>query len=225
MSKATGIVLDVAGQRGGPMPGVATLYDRSRWKNHGTFGAGAAQPTWVQTRTGLWVLSFDGGDTIEIPHSGSLDINDTNFSLEAWLIPSDGLVEHAIIGKGGTAGWTHKWGITYGAVAIRFRFFLETAGGATTLDTLNDYAAASWWHVFCTHDGTMRLYVNGVLDNSKVWGGSVLSVAESLWFGHLNFPGVARYVGWMWQPRVFRYTLSAAQVRARFQATRGLFGV
>ncbi len=69
--KTTELRFKARDYRGDVTPPVSTLEDESRWKHNGTFGAGAAEPSWTKLPTGLWVLNYDGGDDVDL---GDLDI-------------------------------------------------------------------------------------------------------------------------------------------------------
>ncbi|MBA7716724.1 hypothetical protein ES703_125800 [subsurface metagenome] len=65
-----------------------TLTDISGFGNNGTFGAGAAAPSWVWNGY-IWVLSYDGGtDVVNCGSGDSLD-NLTALTYRAWVNPTD----------------------------------------------------------------------------------------------------------------------------------------
>ena len=57
------------------------LEDISRYKNHGTL-VGA---TWTRLPSGLWVLSFDGNDSVRIPYAANLAIGAGSGTRWCWL--------------------------------------------------------------------------------------------------------------------------------------------
>jgi hypothetical protein len=199
------------------------LRDISGNRNNGTI-TGA---TYTRLPRGLTVLTLDGtDDTVEFANSTSLNIAGSNLTIEAWLRPHISDAERAIVCKGATAGWTHKWGMTYGAVENKFRLIVNTVtGGETLINTTNPFPPNSFYHVVGVYNGaTKNIYVNGVLDNSEEWiGGNLNTVAESLWLGHLFV--VAKYDGDLGLLRVAPSALTATQVAGRYNQTRHLFGV
>ena len=222
MPKTTGIVLDVAGQRGGAMPGVTTLYDRSRWANNGAFGAGAAAPTWAQLPTSVWVLDFDGGDYIDLGTGVSLDCVPAATFL-AWINPTALVADSILFSK---ASWevagTQYWLTTDGSLGL---YTHQVGAHQQTLSGVGTITTGAWFHIAIVRDGaTCRMYRDGV-DLGVVSAAHInpLPSSEHGYLGQTN-AGTNRYNGKL-SGRLYLFALSAAQVRARFQATRGLFGV
>ena len=104
-------------------------------------------------------LNLDGtGDYIGCGTDESLDLSDGDFTIEAWVKPSDTSLE-AIAGK--HLFTYNAWGIYQSG-----RFYFQFRGTGTTALCQADsiYTIGNWYHVAATKDGNiLRLYVNGVL--------------------------------------------------------------
>ena len=75
-------------------PQSSTIRDRSGNGNNGTFGAGAAAPTWKRLPSGLWVLDFDGlNDHTLISYHASL--NPKLITIEIWFKAATNLPDFA----------------------------------------------------------------------------------------------------------------------------------
>ena len=95
MSLTRGLILDIARQEGGAMPGIVTLHDWSRFGNDGTM----ANVTWAQFASiGLWVMVFNG-TTAEVPHGASTVLCQ---SFVAWIYPDDKTTRSIVDFDGGT---------------------------------------------------------------------------------------------------------------------------
>ena len=140
-----------------------TLLDRSQQANHGTI-IGA---TWVATNRGLRVLSFDGtSDYVDIGTPASLNLK-TAFTFAAWVKGtwSGTVYMYGIINLGGKEmriGDTTLAGKDLAQVA-----FERVAGGWAEIYGTTHLTAGVWYRISATYDQiTLRLYVNGVQENS-----------------------------------------------------------
>ena len=163
MSLTRGLVLDVANQLGGAMPGVVTLHDWSREKNDGAM----ANVTWVQlASTGLWVMVFNG-TTAEVPHAASTVLCQ---SFIAWIYPDDKTTRSIADFDGGThsvemdaagnltaTGWAAPSLYVTGSVASAaitesaWNFIAVTTATAFTASAVTLGHEATWF------DGNMAL--------------------------------------------------------------------
>ena len=111
-------------------------------------------------------LYGDGtGDYLSIPYSSSNSLNAGDFTVEAWVYKNSNAAYMAV---GGTmtsaAPYNTKWQIIGDSGGTKITWstdaFLITS--SATLYT------GSWYHVaFVRSSGTLRLYINGVLDGSS----------------------------------------------------------
>ena len=221
-SKYTGIVLDVARQRGGAEPSTTTLYDRSRYGNNGTM----ANVTWLQLASGLWVPVFNG-TTSQIPLTADKSLHQTdNFTVECWFNLSSSVSAVGTILATGTFnadGWS---------------FFYWHATPRIYLDTNQAAASQSTWATFAAYDTWTHLVVTLVVPNALIYLNGVdvtgaagahiaplQNLTKTVNMGGNTLGTGERFYGDISMLRLYAYALNPAQIRARFTATRSLFGV
>ena len=84
----------------------------------------------------------------------------------------------------------------------------------STCTATTGYATGVWYHVFVTYDGSaVRVYVNGVKDNSANYSGSVGDVSTSMSLGRNEaFPTGAYFNGTLDDVRIYNRALSQAEI-------------
>ncbi len=158
----------------------STAYDSSGNGNNGTLKNG---PLWVSGVNGT-ALSFDGSDDyVSIPDSSSLDIGGNQISFEFWMnsavdLPHPTTPEEAtyFFDKGDAYVGSIQMDVGnptyYGRLTFSLPF--STPDNKYIRSTKDSWNANTWFHIALTYDGNiMRIYVNGVLDNSVEAGGNV----------------------------------------------------
>lgn len=226
MPRTTGIVLDVAGQRGGVMPGVVTLWDRSRFANPGVFGAGASAPTWAQEPTGLWVLRFDGADDyISVAHHAS-QLLTTGGTIEVWvkMVGSGAALEYFLVDKSlasfvGAGGYVLA--LTWGTPFFYINNGVSISGGGALPQNV-------WVHLAVTFDsgGNSIIYRNGAISVSGACSNpSGITTTNPLAIGNRSAATDRTFDGMVGKVFVFNSILTGAQVFQRFNQTRRWFGV
>ena len=218
-SKFTGLVLDVARQRGGAQPGVVTLLDHSRYGNNGVM----TDVTWIQLPSGLWVMSFNG--TTSVVNCGNDDSirYPTRFSYEV-LATLPGTTDSIVDKFQDFNNYA-----MLGTVGNQFIVQVE-AGGPSTYRYSASHSLNVFHHVVVVYDSSLAvppfIYVNGVLE----LGGSVGTMAAT--GNALNntgnlLIGNGRYGFWPDQIasiRIHNYALPPPRIRARFDQTKGFCG-
>jgi hypothetical protein len=144
--------------------GSGTIATDSVGDNNGTI-IGA---TWTTGQVG-GALSFDGvDDYVDVgdPADGSLDFGTENFSISAWVKQSDLGTFGGVFSKTSVTN-----GLGYGLhIEDENRFYFRTgiAGWDKTAVTSNtSISTDTWYHVVgVREDTTLKIYVNGSLDNS-----------------------------------------------------------
>ena len=167
--------------------------DDSIYLNNGNF---KANPKWVDGKFGK-ALSFNAGDSVEIPGSDSLDITKA-ITMEMWVKLSGGAeIKQAGIEKGGwEVGEYSIYPVYEGGTAIQF-FDLPGACGDAAIrgKSIQD----GEWHYFAgTWDGSyMRVYVDCQKEGEVAWTCPPASTTNNLgigkrlsgWGGYMPFLG------------------------------------
>ncbi len=163
-------------------------------------------------------LAFDGTDDyLSLPTSTAVPINNSAYTLEAWIKPTT-MCDCGIIGWGnyGTANQSNA--LRLSNTGIRHYWW------ANDLDaTTSNLADGHWHHVAATFDGTIRrVYLDGAIVAQDQPTGHAVPDASNLGIGVTNnsFAGRFEYFpGSMDQVRVYSVALSAAQLQADMVST------
>jgi len=224
--KTRGCVFE--GQRFWSPPGAAapplSLPDVSRYGNDGVFGAGAAAPTWEQLPSGLWVLSFDGGDDVVITaNANACSVNPITFI--CWFRQSEVIIANSRKGFSSVPGW-------YIDVRNNYEMRIETSAGTSRfqLDNFNLTSLVFQFFAFSYDNvtNTFAYYQNGEVGawtqlGAVPTGDIFYSAGEFFYLGNNNglvgfFPGI------VWPFGLFNYVLSHDEINRHFEAERHWFG-
>lgn len=231
-SKYSGLVLNVARQRGGAEPGVVTLLDHSRYGNDGAM----TDITWAQLPSGLWVPNFNGTSSIVNCGNAANLANLPALTAIAWINPPTagentlGHIVHKAVGVGPTAGWVFMLLGVGGAIRFKVNFVTQDLRKVSVAATI---VFSSWQQVAVTWGGSdnhagSHIYRNGaevIYDASlNGVGARVDDVASNLNIGN-DSTSVRTFDGFIGMVQIYNYALTPAQVRSRYSATRRLFGV
>jgi hypothetical protein len=155
-------------------------------------------------------LAFDGSnDYVSLPHNSNYNITST-ITLEAW-VRTTATGEQYITTKDEDSWYLALNGA--GGAAGRASFFLNgpsnTSGG--WLYGTTNVADGRWHHLAGTYDGsTLRLYVDGVQQNSRTAGGAVQTGSSSVFIG--SRPGYTTWNGSLDEVRIWNTARTASQV-------------
>ncbi|MDD5416249.1 MAG: MerR family DNA-binding transcriptional regulator [Candidatus Daviesbacteria bacterium] len=193
-------------------------YDKSPYGNDGTITAGAGG--WTTGKYGN-AYDFDGasdgsGTYIDVGNKITAS-NLSSLTIEAWLkrdAISPAAEDHII------SNWTGTY--HFGTTSNKFSIYLynttPTQGSVTGTTTVTN---GVWYHVVTTYDGSkIRIYVNGVEENSTDFSGSLRSSSTTTKIGAGgSYPGAwASYLfnGKIDEPRIYTRALSADEVKAHY---------
>ena len=172
-------------------------------------------------------LDFDGtNDWIDATNNGGAVNSATNLglptrdiTLEVWANPRSYSTWRSMVSFFQDNGsFERGWDLETGS-GNRFTFALAgTSGGALTyMSTTNTFQPNTWYHIAGTYDGTtMRIYVNGMLENTSTTESGDISYANS-WLAigmykddneAFSFPGQIDEV------RIWNVARSQAQIQA-----------
>lgn len=200
-----GCVLALIGLPGGGNK----IYDRSPYANIGTI-TGA---TWVRLPSGLWCLSFDGGDDwIGITANAALQMGAGDWSAEAWINITTGLGNYCGV-------------VTFDNDGIVFRLgepgllqdgdMVKGSGGA--------WSTGIWYHIVATRTGTTYKVYKDAVDVSSAQSQIGYNIAGVYYIGRGNAAYV--YKGTIGGVRVYNRVLSALDIQNHFNREKHLFGV
>jgi len=181
---ARGLVF--AGLAGGNCRGSKAYYDSSSRKNHGQLTNMDPATDWVWVpELGRWGLDFDGSNDYVSCNTSFFNTTDfTQLSFGGWWSVRDDDAQYSM-GFGNTSSNGATWRYRY--VADTWSF--DVAG--TELVSNSTFAANADLHhfmgVFTT--GSMLLYIDGVLDNSRGGPSSTSTSIYALKLGATGLPG------------------------------------
>ena len=200
-------------------PDAATWIDQSRYKNHGTITAGAGG--WVQLPSGLWVYDFDGAaSVIALGLPNSLKNITYPFTVSFWAntdlstcvyitMSGNHIADTAIALAAGAniylgSGGVNRWGVTNGSALLQSGVWEQ-------------------WVVVYTLETSVKFYLNAI---SRTVVNILDTFASIGWIvGARDLVGSQTVNGQIGSPEVYRYALTAGQVRNNYEKTKHLYGV
>jgi len=183
-------------------------YDASGNENHGNLGV---HSVWSNGNYHALYVGSDTDGGVEIENEYPFDITD-EITIATWIL-NDGWARwdgsDVIIGKA-DAYKLYRNGSSLSADSVRF-----TIDGVGQVETAPDTAVANakWRHIAATYDGsTMKLYVDGELDNSVSASGAIPMNNLRLWLG--NDPESRKDCerAYLREARVYNRALNAAEI-------------
>lgn len=161
---------------------------------------------------------------ISAPDSNSLDVTNT-LTVEAWIKPSEGGGEWALImGKQQNAVDANPW-YSYRLLAAsanssekgfprKVAFQIAPEGsGETGVESTTIVQNNVWTHVAGVYDGsTVKIYINGVLENSNPVSGNIRISDLPLYFGKAPWTNYNNYNGMIDEVRVWNVARTAEQI-------------
>jgi hypothetical protein len=202
---------DSAGSANGTYTGGPSLNQPSGLRNAGT------------------AVSFDGSNN----YVAGTDVHDfagtSPFSAEVWFNRGTGnltswrrlLSKERYVSPTDKGGWSLQINASTDASPQAVGFYRWNGASSQSLvNSTTATVAGTWYHVAATYDGTtMRLYVNGVLENSLASSLSVENHTQQFALGKLS-NGASYYSGLMDEAAVYGYALNAQQVTEHYLAGR-----
>jgi len=184
----------------------STVYDVSGQGNNGVIYGASKAPSKIGG-----ALSFDGvDDHVQITSPHLMGLSFSAFSVCAWIKIKDTTLTWGCIFERG--GWNiGAFGLFKVASerTVRLQAFELTPPG---IDTLSSVADDTWHHIVGMYDGSfLRIYVDGVLENSVASTGTISADVE---YSHLG----ARLGNQLWlsgivdDVRIYSRALSADEI-------------
>ncbi|MDI6858731.1 MAG: sialidase domain-containing protein, partial [Dehalococcoidia bacterium] len=196
-----------------------TVFDSSPPANDGSLYGNA---TWAPGRVGSYALSLDGsGDYALVPDDSCLDITNA-ITLAAWVKPAkqdtQNLIKKAI--NSNTNGYELSLASPTspsGPGKAFFRFNQTSSGDTFRVNSTTQYPhdGNTWLHLAGTYDGaTMRIYVNGVLENTVTGPSSIATNNLPLTIGAQSNGTTYFLLGQIDDVRVYNRALTTEEIQA-----------
>jgi len=149
---------------------------------------GNAQISTAQSKFGGSSLVFDGaGDYLEAPHSNDYNFGPGDFTIECWLwtgqTSAGTVAAHRTSGGAANTNWLLQ------TIANKISLFLSDGttyqvNGLASTSSINN---SQWRHIAASRSGsTIRLFIDGVVENTATWAGSISSTSRVLQIGNDN---------------------------------------
>ncbi|GAA4352150.1 hypothetical protein GCM10023185_11540 [Hymenobacter saemangeumensis] len=162
-------------------------------------------------------LSFDGtNDLVSIPHNNAFNITGA-ITLEAWVRTSLTTGAEQYITTKNESSWYLALNGGGGLTGVASFFLNNVSPGGGWLYGTTNLTDGRWHHVAGTYDGaTLRLYVDGVLENSRAATGAIATGTSPVLIGGRP-SGI--FNGSIDELRIYNQALSLAQLRADMVST------
>ncbi len=160
-----------------------------------------------QTKNGATSIYFDGsGDTLTVPDSTDFTVGSGDFTIEAYIRrTSQGSDEWFFVQSTGTTASTSiglHIGSSSSGYANRPSFRYTEGSTGNELQGTTTLAANTWYHIAgVRQSNTVRIYVNGVQENSASYSGTINDSSAPVVIGAVNSGGSAGFTGHMDQLR------------------------
>ncbi len=194
----------------------------SRSRNNGAF---VGTSSFSNGKVGQ-AFNFNGSQSVQAPDDATLDFTNA-FTIEMWVNPPT-----AGAGDGSTI-FISKGDLNFAntqSYAILFnsnRQVFNRVGNGLTLDSLSSTSQIplnTFTHIATTYDGsTLRIYINGALDNSQATSiGTLLNTSDPLFLGGAKFSGgTILFPAVIDETSLYNRALSASEIAAIANAGNG----
>ncbi len=225
------VLAGMAGSAGAAVSGLVAEWhfdgsaqDTSGNGNNGTINGAA----FVQGISGQ-ALSFNGvDDMVVVPHSPSLSLD--KYTLEAWIKRDQNrelVATEAIIVKRYEQSWMDNYGLyIYPNGKVAASSYSPDIWTWFDLTSAKNISAGEWYHIAATYDRTtLKIYINGVLDNSvntqyrPYQNNYQLVIGRACWGDPCLFkPSNPSFNGIIDEVRIYNRALSASEIQAEYNA-------
>lgn len=192
-----------------------TVHDNSSEGGEGTL-QNMEEEDWVPGKVNS-CLSFDGVDEfVDCDSTDSL----AKFSISVWVKPDGNQAANAAIISDKYVTNKVNYTIYFAANNLDVRCSIYSSGWKETADfTLTD---GVWTHIVFTYDGkTLRMYINGVEEQTHAWVGAPASDNSALFIGQ-RWDGGVYFKGLIDEVRIYNVTISAQSAKELYLASRGV---
>jgi hypothetical protein len=157
----------------------------------------------------------DSGTYVGVADSSTLDV--TNMTLAFWFRLDSSSTARELVNKMGAEGTQSlSFGSEYSGGSGRIYFRISTGGtigSLTDLPSTTVIAMGTWYHFCGTYDGSaMRIYINGVLENSTPKSGAIYNSTEEVKIGRYGYSSAWVFHGAIDNVAIWNRALSANEV-------------
>ena len=186
--------------------GSTTLTDGSSFANNAVI---TGTPIWTTPgQTGTYALQLGTGNPYaSAPDSDSLDIATNRLTIAAWIKPTvTGNTTQSVIVKDLFSGGTQVAGYELNLSSAGKVFLRLNNSASARVDSVTAYPlnGTAWMHVAGTYDGaTMRMYINGTLDNTLAASVTINTNTLPLTIGRQTGTDPRPYSGYLDDVRIY----------------------
>jgi hypothetical protein len=121
---------------------------------------------------GEWSVASDGsGDNLSIAYNSALDVTQGDFTVEFWIFRTAAAAAEVINQRAASTGWLVR-------INADSTVLVGYAGGGATVTSIGTLPVNEWTHVAAARESnTIRIFFNGVLDNTGTGGNGTTSTA------------------------------------------------
>ncbi|HEX5474874.1 MAG TPA: N,N-dimethylformamidase beta subunit family domain-containing protein [Vicinamibacterales bacterium] len=186
---------------------------------HGNTGT-ITNAAWTTNGRFGHALVFNGANSlVRVADNATLRLTSA-MTIEAWVNPTTLSGWRTVAFKGNTSGMAY---VLYGYDnAPRPAGYINTgSGGDKAVAGTSAPALNAWTHLALTFsNGTLSIYVNGVLAGSKTYSGSIRSTTQALTMGGNDVWG-EWFSGTLDEIRIYNRALTPAEIQAGMNQTLG----
>ena len=164
-------------------------------------------------------------DNVEVSHNADLNIQNA-LTLEAWIM-KQGPCNHncVVMVKQNAAGTTiddlryalivYGWGDQPAVFSFNTTYWKDVVVSSTPI------VDGVWYHIVGAWDGNIaKIYVNGQLDNTKVWGAPIKPTTSGpLFIGAVQHTYDEHFNGLIDELQIYNRELSPAEIQASYEAS------
>lgn len=199
----------------------ANFYDLSASGNDGTQITAASQPTWSSADGGVY--DFDGvDDSIDLPSFTGIS---ASFTVAAW-IRSD-LFSGVITVLDSRNDTAPNDGFYFGFIGSKVWNIVDAGASAGNTQSTTSLSTNQWYHIASTWaGGNILVYVNGADDNGSPTSlAGTLSITDAAAVGVNTSSGTDFFDGDLDDVRIYSTALTAAEILAIYNNTKGTYGL
>ena len=150
---------------------------------------GDAQISTTQSKFNGSSLKFDGsGDSLQLPHNADFSLGSEDFTIEFWLLTNQNNIGAPVAHRSAAGAGATNWLVTLNyPTQDKLALYLSdgssyVVNGLITTSSVND---GQWHHYAATRSGSsVRVFVDGILENTATTISSVSSTARILQIGN-----------------------------------------